>query len=350
MTITRSPKFAIGAQVATLKHHSVACILVIGLAVSASAQTPYTEVPTAFENLISELERSPEATPNVSAISRITASAQDLQRAINLDGGARPALSNDATNIVRSLQDKTFSARGSLDALRRDAATNVVSRDDWHPRVSGDRVSGTIGTRLNQTSEGDCVGISVVKAFANTTVGADILQKAVSINPDGSFTVSLPGDPSGRYHVGRDDLDQFGKGDAGAAAVVGALFQYFHLNPKTSSLPTNKVMELLAGTAGEHFRLADAHSSPSQIEQFLKKYAPLIGRNVAMVFGGAPNHQGDWSKGDGHAFAIIHVDIRSGTLIYTNPWDESKEHIIPINTLAGLAAGTSADFEMVKFR
>jgi hypothetical protein len=32
-----------------------------------------------------------------------------------------------------------------------------------------------------------------------------------------------------------------------AAAIVGAMFRYFHLDPQKATLPTNKIRELLAG-------------------------------------------------------------------------------------------------------
>jgi hypothetical protein len=339
-----------GSNCETLKRLATACSIAACMSASAGAQTVPADVPAAYVRLIAVLRDSSETTPNPAQTLRITDAARNLQNVIKLDGGARPSLLNDATNIQRSLEDRTFSARGSVAALQRDAAKNAVLRVDWRPALAGQHALGAIGTHLNQTSEGDCVGISVVRAFANTAVGADILHKAVTRNVDGSFNVSLPGDSTTQHRVGPTETDQYGKGDASAAAVVGALFQYFQLDPKRSSLPTNKVMEVLAGSAGEHARLADSDSTPAQIMEFLKINAPLIGKNVAMVFGGAPTHRGDWSKGDGHAFAVININSRAGTLIYTNPWDEGKQHTIALSELAGQAAGTSADFETVTFR
>jgi hypothetical protein len=146
------------------------------------------------------------------------------------------------------------------------------------------------------------------------------------------------------------ELDQFGKGDPGAAAVVGAMFQYFHKDPKQGALPTNEVMELLAGHAGGHDRLADAHSTPKVITDYLLQHADGVGSRYAMVFGGKPARNGDWSKGDGHAFAIIRIDRSNMMLTYTNPWNEATTRNIPIEDLARQAAGTPADFETVSFR
>ena len=108
-------------------------------------------------------------------------------------------------------------------------------------------------------------------------------------------------------------------------------------------------MELLAGNLGRHARLADAKSSAADIERFLLGNAPMVGAKVAMVFGGKPAHGGDWSRGDGHAFAVLRIDAASRTVFYTNPWNEGKVHTIAISDLAAQASGTSADFETVSF-
>lgn len=128
------------------------------------------------------------------------------------------------------------------------------------------------------------------------------------------------------------------------------MFRYFHRDPKQGALPTNKVMELLAGTLGDHARRADAEMTPQEITEFLARNADNVGRGVAMVFGGKPGRNGEWTKGDGHAFAVIRIDPAAGMLTYTNPWNEATTRTIAIADLARQAAGTSADFETVTFR
>src|SRR5262249_25574967 len=227
----------------------------------------------------------------------------------------------------------------------------VIDFGSWRPDLSGAPIQGAIGTHLNQTHEGDCVGVSVLKAFSTTRAGAELLHRAVTRNNDGSYNVSLPGDPSTLYRLAPGDLDQYGRGEPAAAAVVGALYRYFHLDPAHAALPTNKVMELLAGRFGDHARLADAETSPAGLTDFLMKHADRVGVDVAMVFGGKPGPKGEWSKGDGHAFAVLHINADAGTLTYTNPWDEGRQtRTIAIADLARQAAGTSADFETITFR
>ncbi len=308
-------------------------------------------IETTYHQLLTELDHSRGARPDGQTRQHITTAAQAFQASMARDGGARDNLNTDVKNIVVSLSDGSYSAEGSIHALQRDAKGSVIDAGPWQPALAGNPITQPIGTHLNQTSEGDCVGISVVKAFSNTQAGAQILQRGVTLNTDGSYNVSLPGAPSTVFHLQASDLDQYGKGDAPAAAVVGAMFQYFHLDPAKGSLPTNKVMELLAGQYGDHQRLADAHSSPQDITRFLLSHASAVGSHAAIVFGGKPARNGDWSKGDGHAFAIIHIDPASGLLSYTNPWNEGVQvRTIAISELAAQAAGTSADFEMVTFR
>ncbi|MGB3126957.1 MAG: hypothetical protein WBB95_24365 [Pseudomonas sp.] len=308
-------------------------------------------IESTYHQLLTELDHSRGARPDGDTRQRITTAAQAFQGAMQRDGGARDNLNTDVKNIVASLGDGSYSADGSLRALQRDAKGSVIDAAPWKPALAGTPIGQPFGTHLNQTSEGDCVGISVVRAFSNTQKGTEILQRGVTQNPDGSFNVSLPGASGAVFHLQASDLDQYGKGDAPAAAVVGAMFQYFHLDPAKGSLPTNKVMELLAGEYGDHQRLADAHSSAQDISQFLLSHASVVGSRAAIVFGGKPARNGDWSKGDGHAFAIIHIDPASGLLSYTNPWNEGKQvRTIAINDLAAQAAGTGADFEMVLFR
>lgn len=327
-------------------------MLASGVAVAGSPDSPVgiRAIESTYHQLLQTLDQSRGAPPDATMRQRITSAAQAFTQAMKVDGGARDNLNTDVKNIVASLSDGTYSAQGSINALRRDAKGSVIDAGVWNPALSGAALPQPFGTHLNQTSEGDCVGISVVRAFANTQTGAQILRKGVTTNPDGSFNVSLPGDPQRVYHLQAGDLDQYGKGDAPAAAVVGAMFQYFNLDPKKGALPTNKVMELLAGQYGDHERLADAQSSPAAITDFLLKNAADVGSRTAIVFGGKPARNGDWSKGDGHAFAIIRIDPATGMLSYTNPWNEGAQiRTIAISELAQQAAGTSADFEKVSF-
>ena len=329
----------------------LAVLMAASVAAHADNLVGIRAIETTYHQLITELDRSQGGRPDADTRQRITTAAQTFQATMQRDGGARDNLNTDVKNIIASLSDGSYSADGSIRALQRDAKGSVIDAGPWKPALAGNPITQPIGTHLNQTSEGDCVGISVVKAFSNTQAGAQILQRGVTLNADGSFNVSLPGAPSTVFHLQAADLGQYGKGDAPAAAVVGAMFQYFHLDPAKGSLPTNKVMELLAGQYGDHQRLADAHSSPQDITQFLLSHASVVGSGAAIVFGGKPARNGDWSKGDGHAFAIIHIDAASGLLSYTNPWNEGVQvRTIAISDLAAQAAGTSADFEMVTFR
>lgn len=340
-----------------MRYPSVKRLLALAVLMAASV-TAYADnsvgiraIETTYHQLLTELDHSRGARPDGQTRQHITTAAQAFQASMARDGGARDNLNTDVKNIVVSLSDGSYSAEGSIHALQRDAKGSVIDAGPWQPALAGNPITQPIGTHLNQTSEGDCVGISVVKAFSTTQAGARILQRGVTLNTDGSYNVSLPGAPSTVFHLPAGDLDQYGKGDAPAAAVVGAMFQYFHLDPAKGSLPTNKVMELLAGHYGDHQRLTDAHSSPQDITRFLLSHASAVGSHAAIVFGGKPARNGDWSKGDGHAFAIIHIDPASGLLSYTNPWNEGVQiRTIAISELAAQAAGTSADFEMVTFR
>ena len=335
-------------RAALLRLSITACALTIGAANIARADSE--DIESAYRQLVQMLQQSRNGSIGNTERAQIIQAAMRFQDAMQHDGGARPELMTDAHNIIASLSDGTFNAGASVNALRHDAKGSVIEFGKWNPSMEGTPLTSPIGTHLNQSSEGDCVGISVVKAFSTTPTGATILRKAVTLNSDSNYNVSLPGDPATVYRLNVGELDQFGKGDPGAAAVVGAMFQYFHKDPKQGALPTNKVMELLAGHAGDHDRLADTHSTPEQITRYLMQHADGVGSRYAMVFGGKPARNGDWSKGDGHAFAIVRIDTANMTLTYTNPWNEATTRTIAIQDLARQAAGTSADFETVTFR
>ncbi|WP_395672268.1 hypothetical protein [Inquilinus sp.] len=330
----------------------------LAIAAAPRAATPHGEAPAtglraigrAYDRLYDALGDSVGDARDPAARARIATAARDFQDALRRDGGARPGLTADARDIIASLEDGTFSAARSLAVLRRDARGSLVAAGAWRPPQEGDPVPGSIGRVMNQRNEGDCVGISVIKAFSATPTGQAILRKIVTRNADGSFNVSFPGDSSTAYRLGPDGLDQYGKGDPAAAAVVGAMFRYFGLDPAQGALPTNKVMELLAGRLGDHDRLADAELTPAGIDEFLRRAAPSVGVQTAMVFGGKPGRDGEWTRGDGHAFAVIAIDAASGVVTYTNPWNEGQVRTIGIDALAAQAAGTSADFETVTFR
>jgi hypothetical protein len=319
----------------------------------APTLTGLRAIESTYHQLIVELQHSRSGPLDTMTRSRIADAARSFQDAIERDGGARDDLKMDAHNIVASLSDGTFSAEGSIRALQRDAKDSVIDAGDWNPAaLAGAPVPLPIGTHLDQYNEGDCVGISVIKAFSNTSSGAAILRRVVTQSADGSvYHVMLPGAPANVYHVRADELDQYGKHDPAAAAIVGAMFRYFHKDPRKGALPTNKVMELMAGQLGDHARLADRDSSPERIQRFLIKHAEGVSKGrVAMVFGGKPGRNGEWTQGDGHAFAVIRIDPASGMLTYTNPWNEETTRTIAIADLAQQAAGTPADFELVTFR
>ncbi|WP_368670156.1 hypothetical protein [Pseudomonas gingeri] len=342
-----------------LRRSLLACALTVACVGGTQAATATDNAPPigvraiegSLRDLAHVLGQSRGAPLDNATRQRIVAAAQAFQAALKIDGGARANLDTDAKNIIASLSDGSFSADGSLNALHRDAKGSVLFVGKWNPgTLQGTPIPGPVGTHLNQTSEGDCVGISVIKAFSNTRVGEAILHKTVTGNPDGSFTISLPGDPTTVYHLSGSDLDQYGTGDPSAAALVGAMFQYFHMDPKKGALPTNKVMELLAGHFGEHQRLADRDTSAQGIVDFLTRHAADVGSRTAMVFGGKPSRGGDWTQGDGHAFAVIRIDPAAGLVTYTNPWNEGTTRTLAIAELARQAAGTSADFETITFR
>lgn len=335
----------------SLRLSVIACVVAAAVAGRASADTGTRAIERTYHQLVHELSLSHGVPPDEAVRRNVTTAAQEFQNAMRRDGGARPELASDAKNIIASLKDGSFSADKSVDALRRDSRGSVIDAGAWNPAsLAGTPVPATIGTHLNQTSSGDCVGVSVVKAFSNTRMGAEILSKTVTQAANGSYNVNLPGDPATVYHVDPGGLENIGKGDPAAAAVITAMFRYFHLDPKTQALPTNKVMELLAGTAGSHARLADAETTPEGITRFLLGNAAAAGSSVAIVFGGRPGPKGVWSRGDGHAFAIIHIDASSGIVAYTNPWNQDDVHTIAVADLARQAAGTPADFETVSFR
>ncbi|MBW5283259.1 hypothetical protein [Burkholderia gladioli] len=325
--------------------------LLASLPAGAEPATHLSDVERNYRRLLEVLQHSPAALSDPAQRTELTRASALFLAALKRDGSARDALVTDTRNIVASLGDGSFSAAGSIRALQRDAAAgNALQSGPWDPStLPGKAIAAPIGINLVQKHEGDCVGISVVKAFSTTPTGKDILHRAVHQLGRDRYSVSLPGDPSRTYTLAADNLDQYGTGDPAAAAIVGAMFQYFHLDPAKGSLPTNKVMAVLAGGYGTHARLADRDSSSQDIVGFLGQHADELGSRVAMVFGGKPDRHGDWSKGDGHAFAVIRVDVPGNMVYYTNPWNESVVRKIALSDLASQAAGTSADFEFVRF-
>ncbi len=135
------------------------------------------------------------------------------------------------------------------------------------------------------------------------------------------------------FHISDEALAQYGLGDPAATAIIGVL-PLFGPDPRHSSRSTNKVMELLAGELGRHARLADAKASAPEIERFLMETAPIVGVRV-----------GGWSRGDGHALAVVRIEAASRTVFYTNPWNEGRVRAIAISDPARQASGTRADLE-----
>lgn len=220
------------------------------------------------------------------------------------------------------------------------SGSNSTPNSDTTP---GAAVSGEVGANLQQQQIGDCVGISALKSFSTTPEGESILKSSVSKNADGSYDVRFKGDPGQVYNIKAQDLSQYAKGDPAASAILAATYQHFGIDPQTGSLPTDKMMELLAGNQGSHQKWVS--DSASQVENELKQLAPHIGKDTAVVFGGAPGSDGQLVRGNDHAFCLTGVNEANQTISYTDPWNDNQQHTMSINDFINDTVGTGADIE-----
>ena len=190
------------------------------------------------------------------------------------------------------------------------------------------------------------MGISSLKAFSTTPAGEATLKSTVSKNADGSYDVRFKGDPGQSYNIKSQDLSQYAKGDPESSAILAAAYQHFGTDPKTGSLPTDKMMELLTGSQGSHQK--QVSSSNSQVDDELRQIAPHLGKDEAVVFGGAPGSDGQLVRGNDHAFTLTGVDEANQTVSYTDPWNTDTQRTMSIKDFEANTVGTGADIEQEK--
>jgi|GEM_PF-7063165 len=220
------------------------------------------------------------------------------------------------------------------------------------------------GTINNDTTQSrtvtDCGFLSTTRALSTTVEGKNIIKKALTINPDGSYDVKFPGADKS-YHVTEADLTDSSfipsKGDKDMSVLEVAANKYFadtqpaHVGFGGINVPTGsvrnqtpeKVMQLYTGgKEGVHTQV-DQTNSVDDIKKFLIGAAPNLGKNQALTLTGTGDQQTqDWipnTTGDGHAFNIKSVQYDpshpdAAQVSYTNPWDTSRVHTISLNDLA----------------
>lgn len=203
----------------------------------------------------------------------------------------------------------------------------------------------------NQQGAGDCWVLSSLNALASTQWGRDLIDRTITANADGSFTVTFAGDPLHPITVTAGEVaatdDGFSKGDPDMNILEVAFQKYAALYPEqlggvtdiTKGGSPKYVFELMTGgntyVPGTGF---DAGLTLGWLEIF----ALDGGRQHALVFDTTVqnNHIVPAATGDfgWHALTIVSIDSDSRTVTYSNPWDSGKLITVSFEEFARLPA------------
>ncbi len=174
-------------------------------------------------------------------------------------------------------------------------------------------LDGELST-FHQGNAGDCGAVSAIQALDNSVYGKDLLQKMITVNSNGSYTLNFG---SGKKTVSQKEVD--------AAPITG------DLDARVIEAGLQKAMNVYNGcfacdvfttmTGFKQKTYYEASSKTDIMNALADKFASGQGAMAACDFTIADPSKGIIGDG-GHSYSIKWVDEDS--VIIINPWDTSK--------------------------
>jgi hypothetical protein len=244
----------------------------------------------------------------------------------DIDGG----LNNDSTGH----SDGIFTWDELLGAQKHTKDPNYVFvgyDNNFKRPVDPNQITGD----SQQKTLGNCSFLSAARAFEKTTQGKKILSQTVHANDDGSYDVNFKGDQYTVYHISKSDWSSFNAGDPVMQALCVAADMYYKANGHSDGVAGHfpqEVYQLLDNGQGTESDIQCSEGKDA-IKAKLLQAAPLLGKSEALTLIGDPDDNANWKAGSGHAFQVESIDVATGTITYTNPWDTSVKRTITIDDL-----------------
>ena len=180
------------------------------------------------------------------------------------------------------------------------------------------QLGGSAG--VQQGGLGDCWFESSVAAVAATPQGRQQLASMIVQNPDKSYTVTFPGDPTHPVNVAASDLDNSQLSDsAGWARVLEAA--NLKKNPLQAKSGGDPALALHLLTGGDVSGVQTSDLNHDQLGQMLQTAL----QNGNPVVAGTPEPGPKGLIGN-HAYAVLGYDPKTQTVTVLNPWGNNDDH------------------------
>ncbi len=291
---------------------------------------------------------------------------------------------NQGTRIAQAISDAVV----NFENIYREIETNrymPVSTVPVYAETTGaSGVNGEIDEYIKQGQTGDCWIISGIIALNSTNEGKQIIKNSITINEDGSATVSFKG-AQASYRITAEDIKRFdtdnntydcySNGDNDMLILELAVERLkkdvrdgkvsLGLSEDTYEGYHNNEYSIEGGFAQQLIYLMTGKTSETYIADGETTYDLADGLSndeVYSVLRDAANHPGtvltiglyydvkhancvdgkvfniDLTNG-GHALAVTNVDEENQTVTIVNPWDSTEEFTMSWAEFANLGIG-----------
>jgi hypothetical protein len=198
---------------------------------------------------------------------------------------------------------------------------------------------------VNQGKYGDCVFEASLASMASSPDGKQKISKMISVNPDGSYKVTFPGDPSNPVTVTKEDLEKYEVQDSALWAKVIET-AYVKSHPKEAEgnfdgtlakdqTPAQWALHLLAGN--------DASKATASDQDMGSKLDQALNKDHHSVVACCTDDNGKVLV-SGHEWTVTAYDPSSKTVTVRNPWGHND--LKPGETKNGVTALENGEMKM----
>lgn len=175
------------------------------------------------------------------------------------------------------------------------------------------QLDGELST-FHQGDAGDCGAVSAIQALDNSVYGRELLQKMITVNSDGSYTLNFG---SGKKTVSQKEVASAPiSGDLDARVIEAGLQKVMNVYNGCFACDVFTTM-----TGFKQKTFYGASSKTNVMNAMAAKFASGQGAMAACDFTIADSSKGILGDGS-HSYSISWVDKDSVVVI--NPWDTSK--------------------------
>jgi len=301
-----------------------------------------------------------------------------------IDGDDITIYKNQGTRLAQVISEAVVNFENIYREIETNRYTPVSTVPAYAATTNANGVNGEIDEYVMQGQTGDCWIISGILALNSTDAGKEIIKNSITINEDGSATVSFKG-AQASYRITAEDIARFdtdnntsdyysngdndmlilelaverlkkdirdGKVDLGLSedtyegyhnsqySIEGGFAQQliYLMTGKTSDtyiVDAETTYDLAYGLSNEEVYsvLRDAASHPGTVLTiglyYEVKHANCVDGKVFNI---------DLTSG-GHALAVTNVDERNQTVTIVNPWDSTEEFTMSWTEFANMGIG-----------